>query len=125
MEKEEKGLDPIAYMVYGENPQLRASAIERLQALRDDRRASIKTAQDAYRIAEKELLEAVLAWKQAEDSERSERALEVGRLQRSVAKLDTERRNAAYPQRFLQHIPPIFLGKQIQIPVKDRIIPFP
>ena len=126
MADSQKGIDPIAYMTYGENPQLRASAIARLQAIREDRMSAVAISQDAYRSTEKQLLDAISVWRQSEDSERSERALEVGRLQRTLAKLDKERRDTAYPQRFLQNIqkkPPIFLGNQIRVPVRERVIP--
>ena len=125
MADSQKGFDPIAYMTYGENAQLRASASSRLQALREDRVGAVETARVAYRQKEKELLEAVLEWKQAEDADRSERALHVGLLQKELATLDQERRNIEYSHRFLHqvHQPAVFLGKQIRFSVAERSIP--
>lgn len=125
MADSQKGIDPVAYLTYGENAQLRASATTRLQALREDRVGAVENARIAYRQKEKELLEAVLEWKQAEDTDRSERALHVGRLQKELSSLDMERRNIEYSHRFLQQIyqPAVYLGKQLRFSVADRTIP--
>ena len=123
MADSQKGIDPIAYLVYGENPQLRASATARLHAIREDRLSAFGPAESAFRNKERELLEAVSAWKQSEVSERPSHALLVGKLQKEVSKLDQERRGIQYPQRFVQQIPPVFLGRGIQIPVTERTIP--
>ncbi len=121
----QKGLDPIAYLLYGENAQLRASAATRLQSLREDRIGAVENARATYRQKETQLLAAVLEWKQA-DADRSEKALEVGKLQKELANLDKERRNIEYTFRFQQQVnkkPPLFLGKQLQFSVADRTIP--
>ncbi len=123
MAESQKGIDPIAYLVYGENPQLRASSTARLHAIREDRLSAFGPTEEAYRNKERALLEAVSAWKQAEVAERPSHALAVGILQKDLAKLDQERRGIQYPQRFLQQIPPVFLGRGIQIPVAERTIP--
>lgn len=121
----QKGIDPIAYLLHGENTQLRASAAARLQSLREDRKEAVEVARAAYRQKEKELLAAVLEWKQA-DADRSDRAIDVGRMQKELANLDKERRTIEYTFRFQQQInkkPPLFLGKQLQFSVADRTIP--
>ncbi len=123
MADSQKGIDPIAYLVYGENPQLRASATARLHAIREDRLSAFVSAESAYRNKEQALLKAVSEWKQSEPAERPSYAIQVGILQKDLAKLDQERRGIQYPQRFLQQIPPVFLGRGIQIPVAERTIP--
>ncbi len=120
----QKGLDPIAYLLYGENAQLRASATTRLQSLREDRKGAVQVARDSYRQKEIQLLDAVQEWRQA-DADRADRALTVGKLQKELANLDKERRNIEYSHRFLQqvHQPAVFLGKQLQFSVADRSVP--
>jgi hypothetical protein len=100
--KRTKGLDAIPTIVHSTNEQLRASAIARMNTLREDRLAAVQAADEMYRVKEQECLEAVATWKRAAPHERSAAAMAVGSLQRELAREDEARQSAKYPHRFVQ-----------------------
>ena len=125
MAEKRKGLDALAILVNSEEKeQLRASAITRLATLREDRATAVATADEAYRGAEREYLDAVAAWKHATNAERGAAALVVGELHRGLEGLDRARQEARYPHRYIQQ-------KELYRNVVDpdtrdmRKIPFP
>jgi hypothetical protein len=101
--KRSKGVDAIPTIVHSTNAQLRVSAITRMATLREERVAAVKAADEAYRGKEQEFLEAVSTWKRAATpQERGVAAVEVGTLQRELAKLDEARQHERYPHRYIQ-----------------------
>lgn len=101
-ERRSQGVDAIPTIVHSTNEQLRASAITRMKTLREERAAAVKAADETFRTAEQEYLEAVATWKRAEPQERGAAAATVGDLHRRLVHLDEVRQMERYPHRFIQ-----------------------
>lgn len=102
MDEKRKGIDALPTIVHSTNEQLRASAITRMKTLRDERAAAVKAADESFRAAEQEYLEAVATWKRSVPQERGATAAAVGKLHRTLVELDETRQTARYPHRFIQ-----------------------
>ncbi len=124
-----QSVDAIA-LIAGAGPssigsELRASAIARMSNLQEQIRITTHDAEESFRAKEAEYLEAVATWKMAASaSERAEAALIVGRLQKSLAALDTLRQSSRYPHRYVQEKK--LYRSVLDADTKDmRFIPFP
>lgn len=102
MEVKRKGVDALPTIVHSTNEQLRASAITRMKTLRDERTAAVKAADETFRTAEQEYLEAVATWKRAVSHERAAAAIAASKLHRILVELDEKRQMARYPHRYIQ-----------------------
>ena len=102
---------------------LREKAAAHLEALTESRYTQQQTHEEAYRVTEKAMLEAVQIWKTAEDAAtRAEAAIDVGRLQRDLQGLDAARRQARFPHRFIQSMD--LPRKMVNYETRDeRILP--
>jgi hypothetical protein len=97
-----KAIDAIAYLNTGDVPQLREQAATRMATLTSERNAAVETTNEVFRAKEKELLEKHQQWRNAEtESDRTIVATEIGILQKELATLDTQRRQATFPKRYI------------------------
>jgi hypothetical protein len=85
------------------SPELRASAHARLESNRTEIAVRVDDARATYLTTERELLDAVDAWKAApNEAVRTETAMRVGVLSRNLESADAAMRHAAYPHRFIK-----------------------
>jgi hypothetical protein len=97
-----KGKDAIAVLVRDDtSPELRAEAETRMSDLTRELEGKRAAGFEAYREVEHQLLQAVQSWKES-DAPKSEKAMEIGRLQAHLETLDEARSKAKYPIRYIQ-----------------------
>lgn len=105
--------------------ELRASAHARREAGIIEMDASSGDAVASYIASERELLEAVDAWKAADnDGTRIEAATRVGHLSLAVERNDTTMRAALYPHRYIQSISDIMRKEVDYTTFDDRKIKY-
>jgi hypothetical protein len=97
-----KAIDAIGYLNQGADPQLREQSATRMATLASERSAATESINELFRAKERELLERHSQWKLAENSAiRSSLATEIGSLQKDLAELDLQRRQATFPKRYI------------------------